>query len=129
MTTYKVDVLVEEMLGALNDALEQRGLETFSELPEALEIEVDASIAEDVFERWAAEEGYIHEDNILPEVEPETRDLREGLIALVQGDRVIAAALLQRAFGEWPDAVRAVEDVLLARTVHDRRQGALALAA
>ncbi|MCC4254163.1 hypothetical protein LL251_17260 [Sphingobium naphthae] len=129
MTTYTVDVTVEEMLAVLNNAIDRRGLETFAELNPNLELEVDATIDEDLFHDRAGALGYVHEDDVMDGYSPEARDLEDALRSLIQGDRVTAVTLLQRAFSEWPDAVRVVEDVLLARTAHDRRQGALALAA
>ncbi|EQB13253.1 hypothetical protein [Sphingobium lactosutens] len=129
MTTYSVDVTVEEMLAALNNAIDRRGLETFAELNDGLQLEVEATIDEDLFYDRASDLGYVHEDEIMDGYSPEARDLEDGLRSLIQGDRGTAVTLLQRAFSEWPDAMRVVEDVLLARTVHDRRQGALALAA
>ncbi|WP_370308305.1 hypothetical protein [Sphingobium abikonense] len=129
MTTYSVDVTVEEMLAALNNAIDRRGLETFAELNDGLQLEVEATIDDDVFHDRAVDLRYVHEDKIMDRYSPEARDLEDGLRSLIQGDRSTAVTLLQRAFSEWPDAMRVVEDVLLARTVHDRRQGALALAA
>lgn len=129
MTTYAVDVTVEEMLAVLNNAIERRGLETFAELNPNLELEVEATIDDDLFHDAAVNLGYVHEDDVMDGYSPEARDLEDALRSLIQGDRVTAVTLLQRAFSQWPDAVRVAEDVLLARTVHDRRQGALALAA
>lgn len=129
MTTYSVDVTVEEMLAALNNAIDRRGLETFAELNDGLQLEVEATIDEDLFHDRAGALGYVHEDDVMDGYSPEARDLEDGLRSLIQGDRSTAVTLLQRAFSEWPDAMRVVEDVLMARTVHDRRQGALALAA
>lgn len=129
MTTYNVDVTVEEMLAVLNNAIDWLGLETFAELNPNLKLEVDATIDDGLFHDAAADLGYVHEDDVMDGYSPEARDLEDGLRSLIQGDHVMAVTLLQRAFSEWPDAVRVAEDVLLARTVHDRRQGALALAA
>lgn len=129
MSTHTVDVTVEEMLAALNNAIDRRGLETFAELNDGLQLEVEATIDDDVFHDRAVDLRYVHEDQIMDGYSPEARDLEDGLRSLIQGDRGMAVTLLQRAFSEWPDAMRVVEDVLLARTVHDRRQGALALAA
>ena len=55
-------------------------------------------------------------------IEPALIDLADGLRDLMAGDRRMAATLLVRAFSDWPDAARTVEDLLLSRTAHDRRQ-------
>ncbi|WP_145201344.1 hypothetical protein [Sphingobium sp. B2] len=128
MTTYTVDVTVEEMLEVLQNACDRRAIASFDELPKYLELEVEARIGTDLFHDEAVNLGYVHEDDALDGLDPNLRDLTDGLRCLLEGDRLMASALFSRAFDAWPDAARAVEDVLMSRTVRDRRQGALALA-
>lgn len=76
--------------------------------------------------------GYVDEDDMPDEeeivaqaisgLEINLRDLRDGMRDLVAGNRDMAAILLIRALDEWPDAARVVEETLLSRTHHDRRQ-------
>lgn len=129
MTTYTVDVTVEELLDVLQHACDRRATETFEELPKHLVLEVEASISSNLFHDQAIELGYVHEDDALGGLEPEARDLSDAVRALIEGDKGLAATLFARALDGWPSAALAVETALLNRTAQDRRQCALALAA
>lgn len=119
---YSIDVTVAEALNALTSVADRRGVSDFNDLPDELEIEVEATIDLDTISDAAINNGFIHEDDALDGIEPALIDLADGLRELMAGDRRMAATLLARAFSDWPDAARTVEDLLLSRTAHDRRQ-------
>lgn len=129
MAKMNVGVSVGDMLNALDNESDRRGVETFRELPDTLDLDVDGVVDPDAIIDAAIDMGYIHADDAMDGMDPELRDLTDGLRALIEGDRSMAATLLARALSEWPAAGRVVEDVLHGRTHRDRRQCVLALAA
>ena len=142
----EVTVRVDDVLAQLQPMAKQHNVERLSELSAIvpdfeIEAEVDAEAA-------AGEAGYVNADRcregiiqdleanisdrcregIIQDLEANISDLRDGLQALADGDRSMAAILLTRAFDEWDDARSAVEQVLLTSTTRDHRQPMLLVA-
>ena len=126
----EVTVRVDDVIAKLQPLAKQHKVERLTELSAIVpDFEIEATIDA---EAAASEAGYVkaeslHKD-ILYGLEPNSSDLREGLRALIDGDRNMAAILLGRAFEEWDDARLIVEEVLLSRTIHDHRQPMLLVA-
>jgi hypothetical protein len=118
---YTVGVTVSEMLCALDAACDRRGVE-YKDLPDSIELDVEAQIDSDTADTIAGDRGYVHVDDAHRHLDPNLVDLAEGLRELIAGDRAMASILLARAFDAWPAAARVAEDILNNRTVHDRRQ-------
>ena len=130
MTRLNVAVTVADMLDALQVASDKAGIASYSDLPGERSCEVKALVAPGDIINEAIDMGYVDGDEAMDGLDPNTRDLADGLRALMEGDRNMAATLIVRALDHWPDAALAAETVLLSRTVHDRRQlSLLALAA
>lgn len=124
MPRLNVHITVAEALNGLEGLADRFGVESFKELSEGQTFDADALVAIDECIDAAENEGWVEgEGRIFPEeMEPNARDLADGLRSLIDGDRTMAATLLARSLKDWPDAARQVEDLLLSRTVHDRRQ-------
>lgn len=122
MSKLNASITVAEALNGLEGLCDRHAIENIKDLADDLAFQADVAV--DVYDciEVAEENGYVPSEEALQELNPNQRDLADGLRALIEGDRQIAAALLARAFSEWPDAVRTVEDILFARTVPDRRQ-------
>lgn len=129
MPKMKVTITVAEALNGLDWLLDRQPCETYKELPDGSTMMVDGIVSVDDCIDTAIDEGYVDAGDALAGIDPGGRNLADGLRSLIEGDRAMAATLLMRCFSDWPEASRVVEDVLLGRTHHDRRQRALALAA
>lgn len=124
MPKLNVHISVADALNGLEDLADQRSVQNYKELAEDDTFEADALVSIDACIDAAENEGWVEaKGRVFPEeLEPSVRDLADGLRSLLEGDRSMAATLLARALNDWPDAARQVEDLLLSRTVHDRRQ-------
>lgn len=125
----EVTVRVDDVLAKLQPLAKAHNVERLSSLGRIVsEFEIKA----DIDEEGLASGGYVnaeqYREHICDDLAPNINDLRDGLRALINGDRTMAATLLHRAFDEWEDAKSTVEDVLLSRTVHDSRQPLLLVA-
>ncbi|WP_257556453.1 hypothetical protein [Sphingobium sp. CFD-2] len=123
----EVTILVDDVLGKLQPLAKQHRVERLSDLSKIVpDFEIEVSVDAEAI---AKEAGYVDPDEChketVEDMEPSVADLRDGLRALLDGDRTMAAVLLCRAFDEWGEARLAVEEVLLGRTVRDRRQFSL----
>ena len=126
----EVTVRVNDVLAKLQPLAKSHKVERLSDLSKIIpDFGIEAGVDEKAV---AAEAGYVDADDhyaeVIEELSSNVNDLRDGRRALIDGDREMAATLLLRAFSEWDDAKRAVEDVLLSRTVHDRLQPLLLVA-
>lgn len=120
----EVTVRVDDVLAILQPLAKQHKVERLSDLSKVVpDFDIGATVDA---EAAATEAGYVHADQcregIMSDLEANASDLRDGLRALLDGDRSMAATLLCRAFDEWVEVRQVVEDVLLSRTVHDHRQ-------
>lgn len=127
----EVTVITSDVVTALKDLVQRHNLGRLSELPSRVpDFEIAASVD---LVGVAKEAGMVdpddHHQEVMADIEPNLSDLRDGLRALVAGDWSMASIMLVRAFGEWPEAARAAEEIIGGRTVIDRRQRALALVA
>ena len=129
MPKMTAHITVSEALNGLEGLAYLLSAESFKELDDDESFDVEAIVSVDACIDVAENEGWIDGDAALDGLDLDVRDLTDGLRYLLEGERVVAAALLSRAFAAWPDAARAAEEYILGRTVRDRRQGALALAA
>lgn len=122
MPKLTVNISVGDALNGLDMLADRRCVESFKELDDGESFEIEALVSIDGCISVAEDNGYIDSDNALEGLDPDSRDLADGLRSLIEGDRDMACTLLARAFAQWPDASRVVEDVLHGRNHADRRQ-------
>jgi len=121
-----VTFTVDEILEAMKIDLAELPLDIAEKLKLKREITLEAEIEDcDAFDAMDDEFIDMRFECWAEANEPGWSDLKDGLQALVDGDRSMACILLSRAFDDFPDAVRLVEDVLRKPTSTDPRQLAL----
>lgn len=122
----KIDVQfkVSDVLEALDlydlppEILEER------DMPPTVELEAEIDDC-DAFEALPDDFVDMMVDDALAEREPNARDFRDGIAALLSGDSQMGMILLCRALEEWPAAARCVEDAIRKSANTDPRQMAL----
>ncbi|WP_333703345.1 hypothetical protein [Sphingobium yanoikuyae] len=125
-----VTVRVDDVLDKLQPLARHHSVSKLSALIDIVpDFEVKASIDRKEF---AADAGLVdpddHASEVIKDMAPNLNDLRDGLTELAKGNNAMALILLCRAFDDWADAHRVVEDVLSPGACADLRQRELRVA-
>ncbi|KEZ17678.1 hypothetical protein CP98_03161 [Sphingobium yanoikuyae] len=125
-----VTVRVDDVLDQLQPLARHHNVSKLSALIDVVPtFDVKASIDRAEF---AVEANLVDPDNhardVIEDMAPNLNDLRDGLTELAKGNKAMALTLLCRAFDDWAEAHRVVEDVLSPGACADLRQRELRVA-